>query len=1661
MPDDSRYVTLPDGRVGRFDAAATDDVIKAQILKDFPDAYGKAPAPPKLSGPTSPQPGLPISRFDQIVGGALNMADPRTGVSLGDALSGFQHYVNDPLDAAAKKAGQIGGEIMTAPPGEMATRKLTALGSAPRVLTPEERGRAQAIGETVGGTLGDIRNLPLMFEGGPILKKAMGAGFATMMGTNVVQEAGETGKVWDDNSPEGREARSKGLTGMVLGTGMAGLAGTGVRDNAKLEGSGPKSEAPKTDVETGKIQPEEMAPKVEPKPGKPSFDVQISEPKKLGDASIHRMSIQKDGEEVGHIMANVHPENPDVLQMSSVQLDPAEQGNGLGTQAYKEFINHAKESGFSTLRSDSIVSPAAARVWESLGKKGYDVKQVMEGLSGKQYELRLKPEEATPTGPRTYDTVQSEIDAYETRLEKAGTDPLKLSFSDSYKNVPMPEGRQVMPSALEALYKERDAIGAKDLSTDVGELSKKLAQVGLTAKESQRILDGYALDLNKSDVVAQYMAGTHAEKLLSQPAKTQLEKAYITLASERGIPMDNLDDLYKDARTTADAKKAIKAIRSYFVPEGNALPAPDIRPAQDVPVDLGAAANKSPEQHATDLISSLKAKETIAPERLSEVEKVTGVKLAGKEPNVQVHDLNNFRQTQVTIRGIESALTEKDPALSAHLPAIQDAIAKRFPDASASDRTGNYLSALSYLRKHIGDADRVEKAMDIATRKSEQGSLPGQRYDEAALKAMAQDHVGHVLEQYELVGDVRLAGDRVFDRITTPQFERAVADAKSPELTKRWEALKVRSAPPNLADPAEALFMDVQGQILTSGKVTEGIMRDYTGNLARDKEQLYTKLEKDISEWDSRSIADFGDFTDKMEHGDFASMSPRDQATAKTLRGLLDDRREKLQGLGTGKLETYIENYFPHLWVASDKAAKYFGNLLVSKRSLQGGSGFLKAREYDYLLDGLKSGLEPVTYNPIRMALLRIHEIDKYLMAHQIKGNLQVQGLARWFREGQAPVGWVKLDDRIFKPSVTETRHTALGEEKPTGGHTSYGQYYAPKDAARVINNYLSPGLGGNASYRAIRLYNNLVNSVNLGLSAFHAFEVSFNAGLSDLALVGDKIAGLRDPKGALQTLGRSLSIGGSILDHYFRGSHLLAEYMEPGRYHEMTRLAEALATAGGRARIDPAYRNNFAEAFRSARKQFEAAKGFATLAPAAKMVWRLQGRIIEAMSSLIMEHFVPRMKLGAFARMAQDALDKMGPDAPEALIRHELSKIWDSVDDRHGQVVYDNIFVNKIAKDLAFLGLRSPGWSGGTSRTIGGAVFLAKDASTGKMQFGGDIRNMIQQAMKGQKVDASRRLTYTLALPIYAAYVGSLIHYIHTGQAPQTVTDMFYPQDGKGNRIWFKTYMGDVINFARHPADTTLRKAAPWLSQAYEIYKNQDYYGQEIFSNDNPDTILDKTILDGTLAERAIDPQSWKEGAKYIGRSSQPFSISNYQQRIATGATIPQALESAAGILPAPKWVGQSAAEAYVNDQVLRTMSVGPKTAEEAEHMKTMRNLRDALTNGRMSEKDLYNMADQGKITVDDADNLSDELDAQETTRLERGFKQLPAHKALRAYELATPEERSRLEDMLVDKFESDKYEDKYKPEEVQQLDSRYMKALNLPVHDPDVKNNLKPAAH
>jgi hypothetical protein len=51
------------------------------------------------------------------------------------------------------------------------------------------------------------------------------------------------------------------------------------------------------------------------------------------------------------------------------------------------------------------------------------------------------------------------------------------------------------------------------------------------------------------------------------------------------------------------------------------------------------------------------------------------------------------------------------------------------------------------------------------------------------------------------------------------------------------------------------------------------------------------------------------------------------------------------------------------------------------------------------------------------------------------------------------------------------------------------------------------------------------------------------------------------------------------------------------------------------------------------------------------------------------------------------------------------VGRAWDSVDNRLGQLVYDNLFWHNMTKDLGLVATRSLGWNLGTIRELAGGV--------------------------------------------------------------------------------------------------------------------------------------------------------------------------------------------------------------------------------------------------------------------------------------------------------------------------------------------------------------------
>lgn len=750
----------------------------------------------------------------------------------------------------------------------------------------------------------------------------------------------------------------------------------------------------------------------------------------------------------------------------------------------------------------------------------------------------------------------------------------------------------------------------------------------------------------------------------------------------------------------------------------------------------------------------------------------------------------------------------------------------------------------------------------------------------------------------------------------------------------------------------------------------KAIIREKSGRMAREQAKAYEALKSFSRSWSTKSTEASREFFKAMESGAPEGLDAKGQQLAGTLRTLLDDRRTAIQELGTGKLENFIQDYFPHIWEDPASAATKIKQMLQGKRPFQGSADFLKQRTIDTIEEGIKAGLTPITWNPVDLAMLKIREMDRYLMAHQVLHSMKDAGLAKFIKFGdEAPEGWGKLNDSMFR---------VLEPNEGAGGMVLRGEYWAPREASRILNNHLSSGLAGDWRYDLFRGVSNTLNQAQLGLSAFHLGFTTVDASVSDLALAIER-ASRGDVKGAVMPAIKSFVPTLSGITNFAFGRRLMAEYLKPGSYAELSKLADSIERAGGRAQQDWVYRNNGLEKMLDKWKEGSYAQA----------ALKVPGMAIEQMARPIMEYIVPRQKLGIFGKLAGDVLERSAKDDwSQARTRSELQKAWDSVDNRMGQVVYDNLFWNRVSKDLALVSVRSVGWNLGTIREVGGAAL-----DTAKQ--GGRI-------LAGQKAEVTHRMAYAMALPIITGSLGALYNFVATGQAPQDLKDYFFPKTGRklpngdAERVSLPSYMKDIYGAKHAPVEMIGHKLHPAVSGTIDFLKNEDYYGNEIRHPGDP------------LVQQVID------AGKFVAGQFLPFSARNYQQRHKSGGGAGAFAQSMVGITPSPGYITRSDAEELAHSYRMREMPQGPRTSDDVNKSDRRHDYEAKLRNGEVTLKDLANEVKAGKITAKDAAAIRDN---QKSGGLVSDFRSLSLPAALEVWEKASAEEKKQIRTELVRK--------------------------------------------
>jgi len=768
----------------------------------------------------------------------------------------------------------------------------------------------------------------------------------------------------------------------------------------------------------------------------------------------------------------------------------------------------------------------------------------------------------------------------------------------------------------------------------------------------------------------------------------------------------------------------------------------------------------------------------------------------------------------------------------------------------------------------------------------------------------------------------------------------------------------------------------------SEAEMAAGIAREAKAELAQKDLQAREKFDAARKSMDSLSKPASLAFIDSIERGSKLH-TPEAQTLADSLRSEFDKRVSEVRSLGTGKLREVYENYFPHIWKDPESAVSWYSRIL-GKRPLRGPASFLKQRSIDFTSDGVAAGLEPVSWNPIELSLLKMHEMDRYVMGQKIFNEFKEKGLVEFSRSDIPPEGKAKIDDRIG--NVVEYRPTVKADGSPGAPERIIrGHYYAQEDAARVLNNFLSPGLEPYAWYRALRWTGNTLNLAQLGLSGYHFLFTMLDSATAKLALGLEQVERGDFGKGVSNVAKGIAGIPGiNQLEYFLKGSKVLKEYTKPGSVGgDYAKVVDALLAGGGRTEMPRIFKNSSLENFMSALRSGNY-PGAVIRAPFAA---------IQAISHPLMQVIVPRLKLGSFADMARYEIEKMGPGVNRDEFRKTMGKIWDSVDNRMGEMVYDNLFWNRTLKDTSFLAVRAVGWNLGTIRELGGSLV--------------DSGTLIKRLRAGDPA-ITRRMNYAIALPITVGMAGAMYQYLKTGKGPQELRDYFYPKtgkmlpDGTEERVNFPSYLKDVYAYKEHPLRTVAHKLHPMWSAMYQMLTNQDYYGTQIR---NPDDPFVKQV---------------GEELGFVAKQFVPFSVKGAERRVGAKESPEIKGESFMGIMPIPPEIARTAAQNKIMEYGIARLPKGARTQEEQDRFELKRDLESQIQSPQDYEKareQLKILSRQGKLT------RGQQLYEQNKLRFEQSqiagghtkseaqwlwrFKHLSLPEARHVYEVATPQEQ------------------------------------------------------
>jgi hypothetical protein len=895
------------------------------------------------------------------------------------------------------------------------------------------------------------------------------------------------------------------------------------------------------------------------------------------------------------------------------------------------------------------------------------------------------------------------------------------------------------------------------------------------------------------------------------------------------------------------------------------------------------------------------------------------------------------------------AETGENPGLLQQLYGwIRAQLSKVFPDSKISD--AEIQRVISNARKSLASGDFAVREAKIEALRDQVRRVTGLSPEQGFRPA-----------QFSIAGKAKETGRAAYEEDIKPAGKG---------LFGAYEWIKKTVSPTSGVDVKD---MDIMMKLL--------------GEREMAKARVEYLTEKGIAELNKLSPREQVDLIDKIQTGYTFDELPANLREYARLHRWIEDSvlikaNEILSKSDRASTIAYLEGHVRNFWKVVPRGLmdeinrKGFEGL--SRRPIEGTRAPLH-HQYWTLKEGMANGGVPFTTNLLEATRLNYADTYKLLTAHDMWNAIGDIGHRKFVRFGEAiPEGFRHLDDRIankyFPPKEA-------------------GRWVVEDNVGRILENYLSRDLvRENPALRGIMGIKNVTTALELGFSFFHASFISWETIASQIGLGMRKIwnqgmikEGLKDIIEAPISPYKTFKIGQDIARLFKNPDEFIASTGGPEFFKMFPEGKEMLGDlfwGGGSVRMSESYRINSINTF----KENLNSKNYIGAAL----------RSIPALSQTIMkplfETYIPSLKRAVFFKeFSNELVARQGDLLSGKITRPELARnTWTFVENRFGEMNFDNLWWNRTFKSGLQMMVRSVTWKLGNIRAYGKAVT-------------GQSAEILSAMREGRMPKLTQEMAWFWGIAATTAAMASIAQYAFTGKAPEDWKDLIYPQtDQQGGRISLPTYMRDFFSATHSPVKYVSSSLAGWFGRFTDIIGNKDFYGTMI--HDPNENVIMQRIDD------------------LIHLAPLPFSIQSIKRMREEGAGPSRQIMGFIGATKAPYWIERTNAEQKASDLKALHLPIGGRTPEDFAKGQLLKNYakryQAAANKGEPTDdvmRELHSDIAAGKLRMQDLMRFRQRISREP---LVNSVMNLPFKDVLEVWNVASTEERKKLYPILNRKF-------------------------------------------